>query len=171
MARTEKTRAGETHRKAARVQPGLRVRLWDHLADATNTWDNNKSPRLQGWGLRSCPRCGRAARLRRAVLRCCAECSKLGPGGGTRVADRRVGGASARPQGLYRGAPIQAVATLLEPKHAKRSEKSASSHRRPALPAPQGGTFAHAATCEVPVEQRVRVGGGEVESAAALAAE
>ena len=25
MARTEKTRAGETHRKAARVQPGLRV--------------------------------------------------------------------------------------------------------------------------------------------------
>ncbi len=88
-----------------------------------------------------------------------------------RVADRRVGGASARPQGLYRGAHTHAVATLLEPNNAKRSEKSAPSHRRPALPAPQGGTFAHAATCEIPVEQRVRVGGGEVESAAALAAE
>ena len=99
------------------------------------------------WGLRSCPRCGRAARLRRAVPRCCAECSKLRPGGGTRIVDRRFGGASARPQGLYRGAHMQAVATLLEPKNAKRSEKSASSHRRPALPAPQGGTFAHAATC------------------------
>ena len=35
----------------------------------------------------------------------------------------------------------------------------------------QDGAFGHAATSEVPVEQRVRIGRGEVESAAALAAE
>ena len=119
----------------------------------------------RGWGLRSCPRCGRAVRPRRAVPRCCAECSKRGPGGGS-VANRRFGGASARPrQGCTAGLIYK-------------QSQLCSSLEGQAIGAPQAtgdrlyrrqdGAFGHAATSEVPVEQRVRIGRGEVESAAAL---
>ena len=104
-----------------------------------HTWANKYKVKVsrrasRGWGLRSCPRCGRAVRPRRAVPRCCAECSKRGPGGGGRSESAFWWRFGEAPPGLYRGAHIQAVTTLLEPRGP--SDWGASSHRRPALPPP-----------------------------------